>query len=238
MIKDAPVRQTEDIELIHEIGRRIAVADPLHEVLQRVIDFIVAVVKCDSCFVYVLEGNELVLRASKNPHQEVVDRLKLNLGQGIAGWVAERKVPVAVARDASKDPRFRFFAELPEDCFQALLSVPLLCRDKVVGVINLQHRQPHVHSEREIQLVGTIGFLVGAEMELARLEVDNSELSERLETRKRIERAKGILQRDLGVTEEEAYRALQAHSRQHRKSMRDIADAILLTEEVKRPASE
>lgn len=228
--------QTEDIELIHEIGRRIATADPLHEVLQRVLDFIVAIVGCDSCFVYVLEENELVLRASKNPHEEVVDRLKLRVGQGIAGWVAERKQPVAVARDASHDPRFRLFAELPEDRFEALLSVPLLCRDRVVGVINLQHRQPHVHSERETQLVSTIGFLVGAEIEMARLESENTELSERLETRKRIERAKGILQRDLGITEDEAYRILQTNSRQRRKSMREIAEAVLLSEELKRPA--
>ncbi|PYU02856.1 MAG: sensory transcriptional regulator, partial [Acidobacteria bacterium] len=175
----------------------------------------------------------LVLRASKNPHAEVVDRLKLRMGQGITGWVAEHKQPVAVAHDAFKDPRFQSFNELPEDRYEAFLSVPVLCRDKLVGVINVQHRQPHDYSRREIQLISTIGFLVGAEIEMARLEGENSQLSEQLETRKVVERAKGILQRDLGLSEEEAYLALQRKSRQRRVSMKEIAEAILLNEELR-----
>jgi len=141
---------------------------------------------------------------------------------------------VAVARDASEDRRFRLFNERPEDLYQAFLSVPVLSRDKLVGVINLQHRQPHNHSQREIHLISTIGFLVGAEIEMARLEGENSELSEQLETRKVIERAKGILQRDLQLSEQEAYVTLQRQSRQRRKSMKEIAEAIVLSDDVKR----
>ena len=110
----------------------------------------------------------------------------------------------------------------------------MLSRDKLVGVINLQHRQPHNYSQREIHLISTIGFLVGAEIEMARLEGENSELSEQLETRKAIERAKGILQRDLQLSEQEAYITLQRQSRQRRKSMKEIAEAIVLSDDVKR----
>src|SRR5437899_2144638 len=190
-------------------------------------------VKCDSCLVYVVEGEELVLRASKNPHLEVVDRLKLHVGQGITGWVAEHREPVAVAEKASQDPRFQFFHELPEDSFEAFLSVPLMCRGRVVGVINLQHKQHHVYRRREIRMISTIGFLVGAEIELARLEDANSSLADQLETRKIVERAKGILQRDLGLSEEQAYLTLQRQSRQKRKPMKEIAEAIVLSDEVK-----
>jgi len=226
--------ESPEVDFLHEIGSRMAAVDPLHEVLARLVKFALAVVKCDSCFVYVLENDELVLRASKNPHPEVVDRLKLHMGQGITGWVAEHRQPVAVARNASQDPRFQFFNELPEDRYEAFLSVPVLCRGRVVGVINLQHRQPHTYSPREIKLISTIGFLVGAEIEMARLESENSHLSEKLETRKLVERAKGILQRELGLGEEQAYLTLQRQSRQRRKSMKEIAEAIVLSEEVKR----
>jgi signal transduction protein with GAF and PtsI domain len=226
--------ENPDVDLLHEIGRRMASADPLHDVLKRIVDFVSAVVRCDSCFVYVLEGDELVLRASKNPHPEVVDRLKLRVGQGITGWVAEHRQPVAVPRNASKDPRFRSFNELPEDRFQAFLSVPVLCRGKLVGIINLQHRQPHNYTRREIHLISTMGFLVGAEIAMARLEAENIELSEQLESRKVVERAKGILQRELKVSEEEAYLTLQRQSRQRRKSMKEVAEAIVLSDEVKR----
>src|SRR6266404_7272114 len=122
------------VDFLHELGSRMASADALHEVLARVVDFASALVRCDSCLIYVLENQELLLRASKNPHAEVVDRLKLQVGEGITGWVAEHKTPVAVARDAFQDPRFRSFNELHEDLFQAFLSVPVLSRDKLVGV--------------------------------------------------------------------------------------------------------
>ena len=221
------------VDLLHEIGSSLASADGFREVLNRVVEFAAALVKCDSCLIYVLEGDELVLRASKNSHAEVVDRLKLRVGQGITGWVAEHQEPVAVAERAALDPRFQFFHELPEDSYEAFLSVPLMCRGRVVGVINLQHRQHHVYRRREIRLISTVGFLVGAEIEMARLEDANLNLAEQLQTRKIVERAKGILQRDLGLSEEQAYLTLQKQSRQKRKAMKEIAEAIVLSEEVR-----
>src|SRR6204780_5501181 len=202
-VEDSPV------EVLHEIGGRLATAGGFNGGLSRVVEFASALVKCDSCLIYVLEGEELVLRASKNAHPDVVDRLKLRVGEGITGWVAAHHEPVAISEKAALDPRFQFFHELPEDSYEAFLSVPLMCRGRVVGVINLQHRQHHVYRRRDIRMISTVGFLVGAELELARLEEANSTLSEQLQTRKIVERAKGILQRDLGLNEEQAYLALQ-----------------------------
>src|ERR1700704_2446300 len=225
--------ENSHVDVLHEIGVRLATADGFCEVLTRVVDFASVLVKCDSCLIYVLEGDELVLRSSKNRLPKVVDGLKLRVGQGITGWVAEHLEPVAVAEKAAQDPRFQFFHELPEDSYEAFLSVPLMCRGRVVGVINLQHRQHHVYRRREIRMISTVGFLVGAELELARLEEANSTLAEQLQTRKIVERAKGILQRDLGLNEEQAYLALQRQSRQKRKPMKEIAEAIVLSDEVR-----
>src|ERR1700675_3921770 len=130
------------VDFLHELGTQMASADALHAVLARVVDFASALVKCDSCLVYVLEGEELVLRASKNAHPDVVDRLKLRGDKGITGGVAEHHEPVAISEKAAQDPRFQFFHELPEDSYEAFLSVPLMCRGRVVGAINLQHRRP------------------------------------------------------------------------------------------------
>jgi uroporphyrinogen-III synthase len=221
------------VEVLHAIGVRLGSADGLREVLNRVVEFASELVKCDSCLVYVLEEDELVLRASKNPHPEVVDRLKLRVGQGITGWVAAHREPVAVSEHASQDPRFQFFHELPEDSYEAFLSVPLMCRGRVVGVINLQHRKSHVYRPRAIRMISAVGFLVGAEIEMARLEEANSTLAEQLQTRKLLERAKGILQRDLQLNEEQAYLMLQRQSRQKRKPMKEIAEAIILSDEVR-----
>jgi uroporphyrinogen-III synthase len=222
------------IDFLHQISSRIAAADPLHAVLGSIVEFVTAVIPCDSCFIYVLEQGKLVLRASKNPHADLVDHLGVQLGQGITGWVAEHREPVAIASNASNDPRFMIFRSLPEDHFEAILSTPILCASKVVGVINLQHRLSYQHTEHEVQMLSTLGFLVGAEIERARLETENVQLANRLESRKAVERAKGVLQRDLGISEDEAYRTMQKESRQRRISMHEIAEAILLGEDLKK----
>jgi len=220
-------REEPGLDFLHEIGSRMAAASPLREVLGQIVDFAATLVKCDSCFLYILEEEELVLRASKNPHPAEIDQLRLHLGEGITGWVGKNRQPVAIAHNAFHDPRFQFFNELPEDRYEAFLSVPILCRERLIGVINLQDREPHFYTKREIRLISTIGFLVGAEIERARLEEKSSQLSEELEVRKIVERAKGILQQELQVSEQEAYFSLRRQSRQLRKSMKEIAENIV-----------
>jgi uroporphyrinogen-III synthase len=223
-----------EMEFLHEISSRMASADSLHFVLDRIVDFITNVIPCDSCFIYVLEGENLMLRASKNPHADLIDHIGVQVGQGITGWVAKHRQPVAIASAASNDPRFKAFKNLPEDHFEAMLCTPILCAGRIVGVINLQHRMSYRHTSEQVRLLSTLGFLVGAEIERARLESENAQLTTRLETRKAVDRAKSILQRDLSLNEEDAYQMMQKESRQRRKSMREIADAILLAEDFKK----
>jgi uroporphyrinogen-III synthase len=226
-----------ELAFLHEIGERIAASDPLHLVLRRVVEFISEVVLCDSCFVYVVENNDLILKASKNPHAEVIGRLRLRMGQGITGWVAEHRKPVAIRCNAYQDPRFRPFSELPEDRYEAFLSVPVLCRDKVVGVINVQHRQPHNYGQRETQLIATIGFLVGTEVERAHIEAEQVKFADLSEARKLVEQAALILQRDLTLVEDEARAEIAKLSRREGKSMKEVASAVLLYEELRRNAN-
>jgi uroporphyrinogen-III synthase len=225
-----------DVEFgfLHEIGSRLAAAEPLQVVLDRVVEFLHDVIGPDSTFIYVLKGDQLRLMASKNPHPEALNQIALKMGQGITGWVAEHQKPVAVARNAARDPRFLAFTELPEDQYEAFLSVPLVSRGKLVGVINLQHRMPHMHTKREINFVAAVGYLVGSEIELARLDDELGDLQNQLETRKLVERAKGLLQRDVGLTEEEAYLTLQRQARQRRLTMKQVAEAIVLSDDLKR----
>ena len=221
------------VTFLRRMASRMAAAAPLNDVLMEVVEFASSMVECNSCFLYVLDGEDLVLRASKNSHPEAINRLKLKLGQGITGWVAEHQEPVVLARNAAADPRFKLFNELPEDSFEAFLSVPLVSRGRLVGVLNLQNQTPHNYSEREIGLISTLGFLVGAEVEMARLENENSQLMRRLETRKLLERAKGILQVELKISEEAAYSMMQRQSQERRRPMKEIAEAIILSHQIR-----
>ncbi len=222
------------LEFLHQISGRLAVATPLNEVLGQIVDFLNDVVGADSCFIYVLEGDQLTLCASKNPHPEAVGRIRIPMGEGITGWVAKSRETVAIPHGAMRDERFRRFSQLPEDEFEAFLSVPLLAGGRVIGVLNLQHREGREHSQHEIKLVSTIGHLVGAEVERARLDSEVAKLTGQLRTRKVIERAKGILQRDLGMTEEQSYLKLQQESRRRRVPMKQVADAVVLSDDLRR----
>jgi len=114
-VKAAPGSDSyPDIDFLHEIGLGISAA-PLAKVLGRIVLFVSSVTESDSCFIYIQDGRELVLRASKNLHSEVIGRLRIQVGQGITGWVAAHKKPVAIGRNAYSDPRFQSFNELPED---------------------------------------------------------------------------------------------------------------------------
>ncbi len=229
----APAGEASAVSLLRKAAGRMSGDLPLDAVLRELMDFATSIVSCDSCFIYVLEENELVLRASKNHHPNLVGRLRIKVGQGITGWVAQHREAVFVPRNAAADPRFKLFAELPEDRFQAFLSVPLVSQGRLVGVINLQSREACLYSEREIGLISTLGFLVGAEIGRTRLENENTQLTNQLEVRKVVERAKGILQQDLRLTEEAAYQMLRRESQQRRRSMKEVAEAIILSHAIK-----
>jgi uroporphyrinogen-III synthase len=180
----------------------------------------------------VLEDKELVLRASKNHHPHI-GRLRIKIGPGVGGWVAQHREPFFVSRNATADHRVKLFAEFPQDRFESFLSVPLISQGRLVGVINLQSSEACVYNEREIGLISTLGLLAAAEISRARLETENSELAGQLEARKVVERAKGILQHDLRLSEDAAYQMLRRESQHRRKSMKDVAEAIILSHAIK-----
>jgi uroporphyrinogen-III synthase len=228
------MQNTKDMDFLHAIGSRLATVDELHDVLKQIVDFVSSVLHCDSCFVYVLREKQLVLCASKNPHSDILDALAIELGEGLTGWVAEHLEPVAITCQAHQDARFKRFQTLPEDRFEAFLSVPVVCRGKLVGVINVQHKQRYDYSEKEVQLISTIGFLVGAEIERARLDTENTRLSAQLKMNNILDQATKILQRDLQLNEREAYQKIQQESRHRRTPMKEIAAAVVLSDDLRR----
>lgn len=222
-----------DVSALARIAERISKAVPLREVLDDVIEFIATIVACDSCMIYVLDGDDLVLRASKNAHPEAVDRLKIRVGQCLTGWVAEQRVPLVLPTKAYADRRFKSFGGSPEDRFEAFLSVPMISGGRLVGVINLQHRDEYPYSQLEIRSVATLAFLVGTNVGIARLQSENRSLARRLESCTEIEKATRILQAELNTSQKEAYLLLQRESRRTRKSMKEVALAIILCNDLK-----
>ncbi len=224
-----------DIALVYRLASRISSAAALDEVLTEVVELLADAVNCDSCTVYVAEGQDLALRAWSNPSPETASRVNVKSVLGATGWGAGDPELISVVRGAAADPRVKvFFGESVEGRPEGFLSIPMLSGGRLAGVINVQNRTEHAHDSREISLIATLGLLTGAEIERARLRNENAQLVERLESRKIVERANGILQRDLQLSEEDAYLTLQRESRQRRKSMKEVAEAIILSEDLKK----
>jgi len=231
-------RQALQLEAASQAGQKVTSILELDELLAEVVRLIRETFGYYHVHLFLVDGqsNEIVLRASSGHANESLKTrgLRLKIGeQGITGWVAQHREPVAVNMNAAEDPRFKLFNDLPEDYFEAFLSVPVVSRGRVVGVINLQNRTPYEYTRREVGLIVTIGVLVGAEIEMARLENANVHLSDQLESRQIIQRAKGILQRSLGINDVGADLILEQESRRRGKSVREISESLLLSEEPK-----
>jgi signal transduction protein with GAF and PtsI domain len=165
---EARIEHTEQqLRLLQKISRFMVRDMSLAATLQEVVSLVVEFMDCDSCLLYLLEDRELVLCASNNPKPETIGRVRLKLGEGLTGWVARERRLLTISREAYLDSRFKLFTDLPEDSFEAFLSAPVMVRNRVAGVINVQHREPHFHSGDEMELLTTVGEQIGCLVALA-----------------------------------------------------------------------
>ena len=148
--------------------------------LGQIVGLTVQISACDACLVYLLEpgGQELALRASQLPHAPSAGNFRIKVGEGITGWVAQNKSVVALSSQASSDPRFKSVPTLIEDTYEAFLSVPLLNKGEVIGVVNVHHRDQHVHTFDEISAISFIGELMASAIAKSMLEEENARLAE------------------------------------------------------------
>ncbi|MBU4481117.1 ANTAR domain-containing protein [Patescibacteria group bacterium] len=225
--------QEQELKILHQIIQTISYNLDLKEVLERIVKVVSQATKADSCFIYLKGDGELVLRASKNPRPKAIGKIKLKVGEGITGWVAGKQKTVAITNKAYEDERFKFFNVLPEDKYEAFLSVPIIYKDKVLGVINVQHRKLRNYKKQEIEMLETIARATGGAIENASLFSEKEALKEALETRKILARAKGILMKELKISEEEAYKLLHKKSMDKRLSMKEVAEAVIISSELR-----
>jgi len=163
--------KVREVDVLHRISESISNTLDLEAVLKHIVEVVVEATNAEACLLYLVSDSreELILRASKNPHPKLIGRITIGLGEGITGWVARERTRVVIPSNASDDPRFKFFHNLPEDRYQAFVSVPIMAKKEVVGVINVQHKRPRRYRSDELALLCTIANQVGGAIENARL---------------------------------------------------------------------
>jgi uroporphyrinogen-III synthase len=163
-------RAEQQLRLFQKISRFMVQEMSLQQVLQGIVSLVVEFMECDSCLLYLLDEDELVLCATNSTQASSIGKVRLKLNEGLTGWVARERTLLAISREAYRDPRFKRFRDLPEDTYESFLSAPVIARDRVVGVINVQHMQPHAFTGREMEMLTTVGEQVGCLLVLAQME--------------------------------------------------------------------
>jgi GAF domain-containing protein len=175
---------------------------------------------------------ELIITATQSLSDEYKSKANIKVGQSVSGKAVLEKKPVTIS-DVTTDPDYMYPAIAKKEGIVSMLAVPMMVKDKVVGVVNSYTDHKHKFSNEEINLLQAIANQSAVAIENTRLNQEIIDSKEELETRKIIDRAKGILMKEHGVTEEEAYKKLRRKSMDMRKSMRELAEAVIMTDDMK-----
>ncbi len=167
-------RAQQQLRLFQKISRLMVKELSLKQVLAAINTLVLEFMHGDSCLLYLLDKGDLLLCSSNNPSPGTLGNLRLRMDEGLTGWVARERRLIAISKEAFLDPRFKTFAELPEDQYEAFLSAPIIARNKVVGVINVQHRKQHIFTGEEMETLTTVGEQVGVLLTQAKLESKTS----------------------------------------------------------------
>ena len=166
-------RAARHLGLLSETVEAVTSSLDLAEVTGAVAVAVARAFGTDACFVYAYDETEgdLVLQAVHGTHVEATaGPPRMTVGEGLTGWAAKTREPVAIAADAHLDPRFKEFPNLPERRFQSLLAVPILDRrDRLAGAMNVRTVEPREYHPDEIELLETIARQVAQAIENARL---------------------------------------------------------------------
>jgi transcriptional regulator with GAF, ATPase, and Fis domain len=152
-------REHLEIISLEEISMLVSSDFELPEVLQSVATKLADQLNASVCNIYLLEEDELVLKATYGFEQEKIGQIRLKIGEGITGTVARDMQPINLSR-ASQDPRYKVFPELNEEKYNSMLSFPITDKKDIYGVINLQTTSMRSFPEDEIYFVSIIANLI------------------------------------------------------------------------------
>lgn len=225
------ISQKSFVDTVHLLSELVVFKSySFDEFLKKLLKLLNNVIPVDSCLIYFFdaEKKELILCASKKSHKNLVGKITMKRGEGITGWVAAHQKTVVLKKAAYKDQRFKSFEELPEDRYEAFLSVPVINREGAVGVVNLQNKEPYSFTKEEITMVEAIVKIIASGFEQVALGRKVESLEDKLEERKVVEKAKGLLMKKDKLSEKKAFDMIRNEAMKKRKSMKEIAEAILL----------
>jgi len=221
----------KQLEALEEVSRAIVSDLYLEDILKLIVMVTAEVMDSSICSLLLLNEKEgrLEIRATQSVSEDYLNKPTVKLGEGIAGLVALENRPMQV-RDVREDPRYLNKEVAVKEGLCSLLSVPMCVKGKVIGVLNCYTSEPREFASEDVSLLTAVANQAAVAIENTELLVKTKIIQEELETRKLVDRAKDILMRSRSISGEEAYRRMQRKAMNTRRSMREIAEAIILAD--------
>ena len=231
--KGEELSYAEQIKALSEIGKAISSDLYIEDILRLIVTVTANVMDSKICSLWLLDERKktLSLKVTQSMSEEYLQERVLRLGEGVVGWVGQQKKPVRIYH-VLEEPRYKEKDLARKEGLHSMLSVPMMVRGKVIGVINCYTSYPHHFTDTQEAVLTTVANQAAICIENTELMVKTKVIQEELETRKLVERAKGILMRASDMDEEKAFRRIRKKSMDTRRSMRDVAEAIILAHEI------
>lgn len=228
----------KQIEALSKVANLITSGLYLGELLRLIVHVTAEIMNSKISSLMLLDPGrkELVVRATQSISDSYNKKPNIKLGEGIAGVVARDNKPECVL-DVRKDSRYLNRDIARKEALCSLASVPLAVKGRVIGVLNCYTSKKHKFNKHELDLLGALANQAAIAIENAELDLRVRSAEEALSTRKLIERAKDTLSQESNILPSEAYRLIQKQSMDSRKSMREVAEAIILSKEIRTKTS-
>lgn len=216
------------------MGAVITSSRYIEEILNLITGLTADMMNSKICSIMLLDdtGMELEIKATQALSQEYRSKPNLKVGQSISGLAVKEKRPITVL-DVTKESLYMYPDIARREGVKSLLSVPMMLKDRVIGVVNSYTSKEHHFTDEEIKLLQIVAHQAAIAIENTKLLNKTIAMEEALDTRKSVERAKGVLMKRHGISEEEAFRIIQKQSMNTRRTMKEIADAVILASEIK-----
>lgn len=221
------------IQALTKISKAITSDRYIEDILRLVVTVTAETMRSKICSLWLLDDNDnaLKLRATQSMSEDYLKERSLKIGEGIVGHVALTLKPRSVL-NVLEEPEYKEKELARKEGLVSMLSVPMVVKDRLVGVINCYTSCPHEFTETEKNVLITVANEAAVAIENTELLVKTRVIQDELESRKLVERAKDVLMTQRGLSGADAYRWIQKRSMDTRKSMREISEAIVLTEEI------
>ena len=222
------------LKTLNKISSAIVSDLYLEDILKLIVTLTANVMKAKVCNVWLIDEKkqEFNIKATQSMHQEYLNKRTIQLNEGIVGLVAREKKPMLIF-DVLKEEKYKEKKLARKEGLVSMASIPMMVKDKVIGVLNVYTNKPYEFTKAEITLLSTIANQAAVAIEKTELIVKTKIIQEELDTRKKTERAKGILMEERNINESEAFSLIRKSSMDKRISMKEIAEAIILSYEIR-----